>query len=140
MAKKLENENYNEFWKEVKVDNNSKVPLPCSIDGVSGRKEIADLWKSHVKGLLNSVRGINNSRQYECKNNVYEDVIVSKEEIGIAISRLESGKSCGMDGVSAEHLKYCSDIVLDLLALCFTKMFVHGFIPDIMLAVFLCQS
>jgi hypothetical protein len=62
---------------------------------------------------------------------------VSKEEIGIAISRLESGKSCGMDGVSAEHLKYCSDIVLDLLALCFTKMFVHGFIPDSMLVVIL---
>ena len=62
---------------------------------------------------------------------------MSKEEIGIAISSLKSGTSCGIDILSAEHLKYCSDIVLDMLALCFTKMFVHGFIPDSMLAVIL---
>ena len=35
MVKKLQINNVYEFWKEVKVVNNSKMPLPSSIDGIT---------------------------------------------------------------------------------------------------------
>ena len=35
------------FWREIKSINNCNTPLPSSIEGVSGEKEIVDLWRKH---------------------------------------------------------------------------------------------
>ena len=43
------------------------------------------------------------------------------------ISRLECNKACGLDGVSADHLKNCSSRVTPLLAMCITGFIVHVF-------------
>lgn len=48
MARKLQLNDICEFWKEVKIINNSKIPLPCSINGVSGDENIAALWGKHL--------------------------------------------------------------------------------------------
>ena len=49
-------------------------------------------------------------------------------EVNGGISRLECNKACGLDGVSAEHLKHCSSRVTPLLAMCITGFMVHGFL------------
>ena len=46
-------------------------------------------------------------------------------------------KSCGLDGIYAEHLKYASDKLIPLLSLCFTGMFVHGILPNSLMSVVL---
>ena len=46
MAKKLQTNVY-EFWTEVKVVNNSKIPLSSSIDGITEPENIAELWRRH---------------------------------------------------------------------------------------------
>ena len=56
------------------------------------------------------------------------------------IRGLERNKSCGMDGIYAEHLKYASTHLLDLLSLCFTSLFVHGVLPDSMISVITTAS
>ena len=33
------------FWREINSINNCNTPLPSSIEGVSGEKEIVDLWR-----------------------------------------------------------------------------------------------
>ena len=43
--------------------------------------------------------------------------------------------ACGLDGVSAEHLKHCSSRVTPLLAMCITGFMVHGFLPESMMSV-----
>ena len=43
MARKFQQNDLYEFSKEVKVINNSKMPLPSSIDGISGDENIAKL-------------------------------------------------------------------------------------------------
>ena len=48
-----------------------------------------------------------------------------------------NNKSCGLDGIYAEHLKLCSRRIIPLLAMCFTALFIHGFLPDAMLSVVL---
>ena len=59
------------------------------------------------------------------------------EEVADAIRSLESGKSCGLDGVTAEHLKLCSDVVVEMLSVCFTCMFIHGYLLKDMLSIVL---
>ena len=47
-----------EFWKEVKVSNNSKMPLPFSIDGIFGDENSAELWRTHFRGIFNYVMSV----------------------------------------------------------------------------------
>ena len=63
--------------------------------------------------------------------------MVSYSEIIHAIKDLKDNKSCGLDGISAEHLKHCSEVILPLLSMCFTSLFVHGILPESMIYVVL---
>ena len=65
------------------------------------------------------------------------EMIITVDEIEFAISQLEKTKSCGIDGIYAENLLYCSRRVLPLLAMCLSSLFIHGFLPDSMLSVVL---
>ena len=53
LAMKLQNNNVNDFWKEIKTIGNSKPVFPSNIDGVSGPEEIVQLWKNKYFELLN---------------------------------------------------------------------------------------
>ena len=55
-----------------------------------------------------------------------EDIFVSIHNTEGAIKKLDLNKSCGLDGIYAEHLKYCSKRVLPLLALCITCLAVNS--------------
>ena len=65
------------------------------------------------------------------------DVEVSQPEVINAIKELSDNKSCGLDGIHAEHLKHCSDILISLLSKCFTGLLVHGTLPESMIYVVL---
>ncbi len=59
MAKKFQKSDVHDFWKEVKVINNSKVPLPASIDRVVGAENIVKLWREYYRNILIVLRGRN---------------------------------------------------------------------------------
>ena len=56
LAKKLHYNNAKEFWKEIKVINNSKMPLPSNTDGTTGPENIAEVWKEHYSDIFNCVK------------------------------------------------------------------------------------
>ena len=60
-------------------------------------------------------------------------------EVNEGISLLECNKACGLDGVSAEHLKHCSSRVTPLLAMCINYWFygTRFFLPKSMMSVVL---
>uniref|UniRef100_A0A8C2IQZ7 Uncharacterized protein n=1 Tax=Cyprinus carpio TaxID=7962 RepID=A0A8C2IQZ7_CYPCA len=58
-------------------------------------------------------------------------------EVTFAIGKLVLNKSCGLDQITAEHLKFASHRLVVLLALCFTGMLIHGTLPSSMLSVLL---
>ena len=62
---------------------------------------------------------------------------MSHSEIIHAIKDLKDNKSCGLDGISAEHLKHCSDVIIPPLSMCFTSFFFHGILPESMISVVL---
>lgn len=46
LAKKMQNNNFNDFWKEIKRMNNCKTSLPTNIDGAIGTEGITQLWQN----------------------------------------------------------------------------------------------
>ena len=124
------------FWKEIKKLTPNNVPLPTSIDNATGKKEVTDFWKSHFDQLLNCVSGRDiNDLNYECKFD--PNMLISPGMLEDAINKLAEGKSCGTDGIYAEHLKYCSINYKLLLARCMTSFLVHGYLPDTLMSVIL---
>ena len=93
------------FWKEIKKVSTSDIPLPVSIDNATGKKDVIDLWQNHFEQLLNCVNGKSlNNLGYDSKFD--PKMIISPGEIEDAINNLAAGKSCGLDGIYSEHLKY----------------------------------
>ena len=65
------------------------------------------------------------------------DLLVKPGEIEDSINSLSEGKSCGLDGIYAEHLKYSSLNYRLLLARCMSSLLVHGILPDTLMSVVL---
>ena len=136
LAKKMTNLSSNDFWKEIKIINNSKTPLPCSIDNANSPEEITTLWENHFKNIFNCLNYIKSDRVYNLSSS-YDSVKVHNSEIFEIIKSLELNKSCGMDGIQAEHLKYASSKLIPLLSMCLSSMFVHGFLPQTLMSIIL---
>ena len=49
-------QNSADFWKKVKNVKNSKVPLPETLEGITGTENIANFWKGHYNAILNSLK------------------------------------------------------------------------------------
>ena len=65
------------------------------------------------------------------------NIKVLPEEVKDAIRDLDCNNRCGLDGIYAKHLKYCSEQILPLLSVFFTGMFIHGILPSAMISVIL---
>ena len=136
IANALCDDSEGKFWKEIKKMSPNNIPLPTNIENATGKVEIADMWKCHFKELLNCLNGKDNKDLYS--NVVFDPgVEVNPGEVEEGINKLAAGKSCAMDGVYAEHLKYCSTEYTALLAKCMTSFLVHGFLPESLMSVVL---
>ena len=125
------------FWKEIKKVSRNSVPLPMTIENATGQQEVVKMWENHFKTLFNCIKGKN---CYNLDVNVEFDpqIEIKPSEIEDAIHKLSRGKSCGLDGIYAEHLKYSSNSIWSILSKCITSFLVHGFLPDSLMSVVLC--
>ena len=134
LAKKMTNLSSKEFWKEINLVNNAKTPLPCKIENANGPQEISELWKTHYFNIFNCLpKG--NFNCYSESFESYDDIKVKCSEIIDSIKNLKDNKSCGLDGMYSEHIKYASDKLIPLLSMCFTGFFVHGILPKSIMSV-----
>ena len=65
----------------------------------------------------------------------FSEIVVDSNMVIEAIKELGLNKSAGMDGITAEHLKYASRELPLLLSMCITSFFSHGYLPESMLSV-----
>ena len=137
LAKKMSSLNQREFWKEVNNINKSNVPLPSSIENVTGSDNIVKLWKNHFYSLFNCLSNAGIKNNDYCFDTPYSNIRVTITDIQDAIKKLDSNKSCGSDQIYAEHLKNANKKLIPLLAMCFTGFFVHGHLPKNMMTVIL---
>ena len=133
LARTFQTNNHDDFWKAVRVMNCNKTALPADIEGVSGTDNIAQLWREHYK-LFNCVK----SDTIVVDNiDIASNVVVRSSEVSDAIDLLDNNKACGLDHVTAEHIKYASYRLRPMLAMCFTGFMVHGVLPNSILSVLL---
>ena len=83
------------------------------------------------------VNCLHNSGDVTCNVSLCDDICVAPDEVKQAIKNLDCNKSCGLDGIAAEHLQNSSDSVLPLFSMCLTALLIHGFLPERMLSVVL---
>ena len=110
------------------------MPLPTSVEGVTGEPNIANLSRTHYKYIFNTADDRCRAANYAVCNDVYNDIQVSYNELSYAIDYLDINKLCGLDGIYAEHLKLCSYLLADLLSQCLSSFFTHGSLPDSLIA------
>ena len=120
--------------KEIQQINNFKIPN--SVEGISGKDEITELWRSYFKQLFNCISDIA-LKQIKYDVSYTNDIVVEVSEVENAIKRLDINKTCGTDDIYAEHLKHCDKRIVPLLAMYITGFFVHGFLPHSLLSVML---
>ena len=126
----------NQFWNEIRSLGGKNLSLPSYIEGVTGKRNVCNVWKNHFERILNCIQdeGI---RDFHADSVYSDDIVVNQNDVAQAIQALSVNKAAGLDGIFAEHLLYCSNRMHSLLAMCLTGFFVHGHLPDSMLAVVL---
>ena len=135
MAKNMANKDKTEFWRDIAKNNNSKTPLPDHIEEANGSEEILKLWKKHFQDIFNCLKQEKKNGHSFVLENTAKEIAVSYLMVIEAIKELSINKSCGLDGITAEHLKHASAKLPYLLSMAITGFFVHGFLPDAMLSV-----
>ena len=134
-AKSLFDKDMVSFWKHIRKENSARVPLATTIGGgggVTGETDIAEMWQDHYKSILNSVKG--NLQQHFVTSKINsisdESILFSTSDINIALHSLKCGKSCGVDGLAAEHFKYAHRISHVFLSLLFNSFISHGYFAN----------
>ena len=135
MAKNLANKDTAEFWKDIAKSNNCRTPLPDQIDEAQGSDNILKLWKKHFYDIFNCLKSKKGYMSSFNIKNALNDIAVKPYIVFEAIKELSLNKSCGIDGITAEHLRYASERLAHLLSLAFTGFIVHGFLPESMISV-----
>ncbi|KAK4327054.1 hypothetical protein Pmani_002500 [Petrolisthes manimaculis] len=119
-------ENKKLFWKEVKKERGEGKSGSVRMkreDGVtvSRSEEVKEVWKRHFDGLMNEGTGGEavvtcmgmeaGSRRQDAQGEL------GREEIRKAIGKLKMGKAPGVDGITAEMLKYGGEVVVEWMLL-----------------------
>ena len=137
LANDLSQHDVVEFWKNVKRMNQSRTGTVNSIDNITGEQNIAEYWSSHYKDIFNSNQSTSDKDNVLSQvNNVINvsDMNVSPSEISDALKKLKHGKAAGPDELHAEALIGSHERLHVLLALCFSAMLSHGYIPANMMS------
>ena len=95
------------FWKEVKAQQQRKIPMANVINEAQGTSEILNMWSNHYKNVFQKFNLSGDSVMHIDKNvskvDLNNDLFVSVTEIMCTISDLPNGKSMGTDNLSSEH-------------------------------------
>ena len=131
-AKALLEKDMLSFWKGVKKENNSRLPLSSKVNNCVGEENICKMWQTHYQTLLNNVKTTVHKERVlietsETSNS--SQITFTPIDILNAFKSLNIRKACGVDGVSAEHFLYAHDILHVFLSLLFTSFITHGHLP-----------
>ncbi len=105
-------------------------------DGELGRgeSELKRIWKGHFEQLMNNEaegETVVTSMGTEAgRGRVPIQREIGRSEVGKAIARLKCGKAMGMDGITAEMLKYGGDAVVEWMLLISERAWKEGEVPD----------
>ena len=128
------------FWRDVKNLKNNKTEIPTVIDKINDPVQIAELFSSKYKHILNDPNCIRKTEAYnkkihdireECRNKV-DFISISPKQAASAIKSLNT--SLSFDSIHSNHLKLANNYLSDFLSRLFTAFLCHGHVPKDMTA------
>jgi len=127
-----------EFWKCWNAKTGIKNKCTRQVDGIVDSATIAHNFSEHFEQICQPHTASFNDKmnaKYEKMRSTYFTPVIDKsmefdiQMIDSAVSDMSNGKAAGLDGLTAEHLKYSHPIVITLLCKLF-NLFVHtGYLP-----------
>ena len=134
LAKSFARNKKSSFWSDVRKLKNSSHPVSPVVDGVAGSKNIANVFASKIESILNYHSPSSHSSPHSSiRSSVTPSDISSiefnEDDVLEAMSHLKTGKS-DEDGVSAEHVIFATSALISPLAVYFTSLVRHGFMPS----------
>ena len=114
--------------------NVTRSPSSPVVDGLSDSKGIADLFASKFADVLNTHSSVTHDTfrslvSSSVKSSHLSEISFSDEDVLEAISQLKPRKS-DCDGICSEHVKYASSALAKPLAILFTSVVRHGYMPQ----------
>ncbi|MEZ4977665.1 MAG: reverse transcriptase family protein [Chitinophagales bacterium] len=137
MYENLSNKNMQNFWSSWRSNFYSKRKNASCIDGVSGNQEISNTFANYFR--RNTVANndiIHDGLKYSFEQSYinYQGQIgnfeVTIEDIDHAVLMLKTGKACGIDEISSEHIIYSHPILQSCLLRIFNAMLKFGYVPN----------
>ena len=134
LAHALYNRGSTSFWKDVrKMPASTKIPLATKVPEILiGTADITAVWQAHFSEILNSVYDTS-SKSFVCEHvdAVLPDsrILVTSCDVSDSLKKVKLGKSAGIDGLAAEHFVYLHERISVHLAMLFTSMLTHGYLP-----------
>ena len=131
----FKDKDYNAFWKEVHKTGQHNTLYPLEIDEVKDDLGISNLFSDRFRSVLNknSDKQSGKHKKLRLTEKQKLEVLIrfSKEDIRRAIKSLKDG--IGFDQIHSNHLKFESEMLIELLSSLFTSFIVHSYIPIDML-------
>ena len=132
-------ENQKLFWKEVKKERGGHTCGGEKVKDKNGRllKEgnaVRERWREHFKDLADvGNRGkavITCMGMTDGGGRLKVQGPIKRREVRRAIGRLKMGKAAGVDGITAEMLKFGGEVVIDWMHLICSMAWKQGVVPD----------
>ena len=126
------------FWNTWKSKYGANKKRPSTIDGVRDDNIIANNLANYFsktcsvnsdKKALSFFEKFNDNMKSYVGDNWTHDFTISVQLIDEIIFHLEKGKAAGLDGLTAEHLKFSHPIVTSLLSKLFRLMLKINYVP-----------
>ena len=116
-----------------KVSNNKATKYATTVGGVSGDRDISNMWKQHFEQLYNSIDCSNDESIFnDSLSNLCFDTAfntINTSDIAIALQQQKKGKAVGPDGIAMEAFMIGSSKLLVHLAILFTMFIKHRYVP-----------
>ena len=119
------------FWFDVRRLKSSSHLVSPIVDGVTGSRNVANVFTSQLQSILNSHSSsshssLHSSLQSSVTPSDISSIEFHENDVLEALSHLKTGKSGG-DGASAEHLIFATSALISPLAVYFTSLVRDGF-------------
>ena len=121
---KLHKKDYKGFWKEVDLIRNNNINDVDSVDGLKDKSSICEMFSDKYKRIFSNNNISMTEDVSEERENTY--FRISHSDINNGINQLKP--SIGMDGIHANHLRFCPDSYRYLISELFSSFSRHEYV------------
>jgi len=122
---------FGSFWRTWKNKVYKRKPNTTCVNGFSDDLSIANSFAAHFS-QCSSVGNLDSSIMPAVKNDPtpIQNWLLNIADVDNAVHSLKFGKASGLDGISAEHLKYAHPSIVSHLKTLFNLILLHGYVPN----------